>query len=110
VSPNYSEKGRSSQYFLDNFYVIIFLLASYNILFMQVQFEKPRCLKHRLPLTYLCNNHDCKCGVYLCLKCAQDHANKKDIDDEFLKEAVFSKKIEIETEIVGKQYEHLEKY
>ena len=77
---------------------------------MIIQFDKPQCLRHKLPFLYICNESTCKCSVRLCLKCAQDHAKKKDVEDDFLKENVFAKKLEIETEIVAKQYNNLRKY
>ena len=52
---------------------------------MIVQFEKPQCFKHKLPLIYICDDFNCTCGVRLCLKCAQDHKHKTDIEDDFLK-------------------------
>lgn len=77
---------------------------------MIVQFDQSTCLKHKQPLLYICNDPMCTCDVRLCLKCAQEHQNKTDVDDDFLKENVFSKKLEIETEIIAKQYSHLEKF
>ena len=77
---------------------------------MIVQFDRPVCQKHKLPLSYLCHNLNCNCDVKLCLKCAQSHCGKSDVDDHFFKDSVFEKKLEIETEIIAKQYRHLEKY
>lgn len=77
---------------------------------MLVNFDKPLCGKHNLPFAYFCSQFGCQCSVRLCLKCAQEHPNKKDIDEDFIKENVYQKKIEIETEIVLKQYEHFSEH
>ena len=77
---------------------------------MIVQFDKSVCLKHKLPLNFICHNQNCNCEVRFCVKCAQIHCGKNDIDDDFYKDSVFEKKVEIETEIIAKQYSHLEKY
>lgn len=62
---------------------------------MIVQFDKPLCSQHNLPLIYVCSDINCNCSARLCLKCAQKHQNKIDVDDDFLKDNVLSKKIEI---------------
>ena len=77
---------------------------------MQVQFDKPLCPKHKLPINYICSDSNCPCSVKICLKCAQEHRNKTDIEEDFIKTSVYSKKVEIETEIIAKQYSHLKQY
>lgn len=62
---------------------------------MFVQFYRNYCGKHNLIYEFICTNENCQCHVRLCLKCAQEHQNKKDIEDDFIKESVFQQKLEI---------------
>lgn len=77
---------------------------------MIIRFDKPVCQKHKEPLSFICKDLLCKCSTRLCYKCASVHHKGVNVDEDFIKENVFANKLEIETEIIAKQYKHLEKY
>ena len=76
---------------------------------MIIQFDKDICHAHQQPKTFLCNEPNCQCEGRMCPQCVQKHQNNVGHQNDALKECVFSKKIQIETEIIAKLYTHLER-